>query len=56
MTKITWPLMHNNITRSDLDQIINYLKMNDPKLTQGTQFRNFDIRSKIGASSVYIPN
>jgi CDP-6-deoxy-D-xylo-4-hexulose-3-dehydrase len=34
--------MHNNITRSDLDQIINYLKMDDPKLTQGPQVRNFE--------------
>ena len=42
MTNITWPLMHNNITRSDLDQIIEYLKMDDPKLTQGPQVRNFE--------------
>ena len=42
MTEITWPLMHNNITRSDLDKLIEYLRLPDPKLTHGPQVQNFE--------------
>jgi CDP-6-deoxy-D-xylo-4-hexulose-3-dehydrase len=34
--------MHNNITRSDLDSIIEYLKLEDPKLTQGPMVNSFE--------------
>lgn len=42
MNEVTWPLMHNNITRSDLDSIIEYLKLEDPKLTQGPMVKTFE--------------
>lgn len=42
MNEISWPLMHNNITRSDLDSIIEYLKLEDPKLTQGPMVNSFE--------------
>lgn len=42
MTKLTWPLMENNITRSDLNMLIEYLKQDDPKLTHGPLVRKFE--------------
>ena len=42
MIDVVWPLMHNNITRSDLDKMIDYLKQDDPKLTQGPLVRTFE--------------
>lgn len=37
-----WPLMKNNIVRSDLDKLIEHLKMDDPKLTHGPLVREFE--------------
>lgn len=37
-----WPLMHNNITRQDLDALIGFLQSKDPILTQSTQVRAFE--------------
>ncbi len=36
------PLMHNNITRADLDAVIEFLKQDDPILTQSQQVRAFE--------------
>ncbi len=38
------PLMKNNISRTDLDEIINYLKKEDPILTQGKKVEEFEKR------------
>lgn len=40
--KITWPLMKNNITRGDLDAVIEHLRQDDPKLTHGPKVRAFE--------------
>lgn len=37
-----YPLMRNNILREDLDVIIEYLKQDDPILTQGANVRAFE--------------
>ena len=37
-----WPLMQNNITRQDLDTLIDFLRQPDPILTQSTQVRAFE--------------
>ena len=42
MSKSTWPLMHNNVTRSDLDVLIEYLRNDDPKLTHGPLVQKFE--------------
>lgn len=42
MSKITWPLMKNNISREDLNAIISYLTMDDPKLTHGPKVKEFE--------------
>lgn len=42
VTKIFWPLMYNNIVRSDLDKVIEYLKQDDPKLTHGPLVMQFE--------------
>jgi CDP-6-deoxy-D-xylo-4-hexulose-3-dehydrase len=42
MTEVVWPLMKNNISRSDLDALIAYLKQDDPKLTHGPLVRTFE--------------
>ncbi len=39
LKNLDWPLMKNNITRADLDAVIDYLREDDPKLTQGDQVR-----------------
>ncbi len=40
--KIIWPLMKNNIARSDLDEVIKHLGQDDPKLTHGPKVRAFE--------------
>ena len=37
------PLMRNNITRKDLDVLIDFLKQDDPNLTQSDNVREFEI-------------
>jgi len=39
---VKFPLMRNNILREDLDVIIEYLKQDDPILTQGANVRAFE--------------
>lgn len=39
---LDWPLMRNNITRADLDELIRYLQQDDPILTQAHQVRAFE--------------
>ncbi|MBI5348370.1 MAG: DegT/DnrJ/EryC1/StrS aminotransferase family protein, partial [Chloroflexi bacterium] len=41
MTDLNWPLMSNNITRADLDAVIQFLQ-GEPILTQATQVREFE--------------
>jgi CDP-4-dehydro-6-deoxyglucose reductase, E1 len=38
----TWPLMRNNITRADLDALIEFLQQDDPILTQSQNVRAFE--------------
>ena len=40
--KIKFPLMRNNILRCDLNEIIRYLKKQDPILTNGKKVREFE--------------
>ena len=42
LDNLAWPLMNNNITRDDLDLLINYLKQSDPKLTHGPKVFEFE--------------
>ena len=42
MTNLVWPLMYNNITRSDLDKIIEYLQQDNPQLTHGPLVKKFE--------------
>lgn len=37
-----WPLMANNVTRQDLDALIDYLSTDDPRLTNGEKVRQFE--------------
>lgn len=39
---LDWPLMRNNITRTDLDTVIEFLKQDNPVLTQSTQVQAFE--------------
>ncbi len=39
---LDWPLMKNNITRADLDALIDYLRQDDPPLTQARQVMQFE--------------
>lgn len=41
-TGLDWPLMQNNITRQDLDAVIDFLRQDDPILTNSTQVRAFE--------------
>jgi len=41
-SRLHWPLMQNNITRADLDAVIDYLKQDDPILTQSANVRAFE--------------
>lgn len=40
--RLDWPLMRNNITRADLDDVIAYLGGPDPMLTQAGQVAGFE--------------
>lgn len=40
--KMNWPLMRNNITRDDLDVLIEFLQQDDPILTQSENVRAFE--------------
>jgi CDP-6-deoxy-D-xylo-4-hexulose-3-dehydrase len=40
--RLDWPLMRNNITRADLDELVAFLGQPDPKLTQATQVATFE--------------
>jgi len=42
MENLKWPLMANNIIRSDLDQVIGFLQAGEPILTQSEQVRAFE--------------
>ena len=37
-----WLLMVNNISRQDLDEVIEYLRQDDPKLTHGPKVKEFE--------------
>ena len=37
-----YPLMRNNVSRSDLDAVIEHLKTDDPILTNGPKVREFE--------------
>lgn len=39
---LDWPLMRNNITRTDLDAVIEFLKQDDPILTQSKNVEAFE--------------
>lgn len=39
---LDWPLMRNNITRADLDAVIELLRQDDPILTQSKQVKAFE--------------
>lgn len=41
-TALDWPLMHDNITRADLDAVIAYLRQENPRLTQSGEVRRFE--------------
>jgi CDP-4-dehydro-6-deoxyglucose reductase, E1 len=41
-SKLAWPLMQNNITRADLDSVIDFLRQDDPVLTQASSVRAFE--------------
>lgn len=42
MQPLDWPLMRNNITRADLDALIEFLKQDDPILTQSRNVEAFE--------------
>ncbi len=39
---LDWPLMRNNITRADLDAVIEFLRRDDPILTQSREVEAFE--------------
>ncbi|GIW78357.1 MAG: hypothetical protein KatS3mg105_0164 [Gemmatales bacterium] len=39
---LDWPLMQNNLSRDDLDAVCQFLKQDDPVLTQGANVRAFE--------------
>jgi len=41
-SNIKWPLMTNNLLREDLDSVIELLKQDDPKLTNGPKVKEFE--------------
>lgn len=41
-TTLDWPLMANNVIRSDLDQLIAHLQQPEPRLTHGPAVRSFE--------------
>src|SRR6185312_14407042 len=40
--RLNWPLMRNNISRADLDAVIELLRQDDPILTQSSEVRAFE--------------
>lgn len=42
MKNLDWPLMKNNISRQDLNTLIQFLKQEDPMLTQGKNVLEFE--------------
>ena len=42
VTRLDWPLMSNNISRADLDALIDFLRQDDPILTQSKNVRAFE--------------
>ena len=38
----SWPLMRNNVTRADLDALIEHLQKDEPSLTQAAEVRAFE--------------
>lgn len=40
--RLDWPLMRNNIERTDLEAVVAYLQQDDPILTHGPQVRAFE--------------
>jgi CDP-6-deoxy-D-xylo-4-hexulose-3-dehydrase len=40
--RLDWPLMNNNISRADLDAVIEFLQQKDPILTQAAQVQAFE--------------
>jgi CDP-6-deoxy-D-xylo-4-hexulose-3-dehydrase len=43
MSEYWWPLMSNNISRIDLNELIRYLEQDDPRLTHGPKVVEFEI-------------
>jgi CDP-6-deoxy-D-xylo-4-hexulose-3-dehydrase len=41
-SNLNWPLMKNNITRADLNSVIEYLSQDDPVLTHSKQVQAFE--------------
>src|SRR5262245_24226231 len=41
-SKLDWPLMKNNISREDLDAVMELLRQDDPILTQSSNVRAFE--------------
>ncbi|MEX0802721.1 MAG: DegT/DnrJ/EryC1/StrS family aminotransferase [Candidatus Binatia bacterium] len=39
---LAWPLMKNNLAKQDFDQVIEFLRQEDPILTQSNQVRAFE--------------
>lgn len=44
VAEFSWPLMHNNVNREDLDALIRYLQADDPRLTHGPLVVEFERR------------
>jgi CDP-6-deoxy-D-xylo-4-hexulose-3-dehydrase len=40
--RLDWPLMENNVTRQDLDAVLDYLRQDDPILTHSANVRAFE--------------
>jgi CDP-6-deoxy-D-xylo-4-hexulose-3-dehydrase len=41
-TGLDWPLMKNNISREDLDEVVDFLRQDEPILTQSANVRTFE--------------
>jgi CDP-6-deoxy-D-xylo-4-hexulose-3-dehydrase len=41
-TNLDWPLMRNNVSRTDLDAVIGFLQQDDPILTQSCEVQQFE--------------
>jgi CDP-6-deoxy-D-xylo-4-hexulose-3-dehydrase len=42
LARLNWPLMKNNILREDLDRVCDFLRQDDPILTQSSNVRAFE--------------